>query len=186
MQHKKFALIGKGGHASEVEQFLPFQVEKFDHLEFLANDVLQYEVMIAVGDSALRKKIYDALPRYISYFSYIHPSAFVGRNVIIGDGSFVGPNCVLTTNIFIGNHALLLRGCHVGHDCNIGNFLSMMGNSVVNGNCTLGHQVYVGTNASVREKTVISNNVKVGMNSAVVKNIINPGVYAGCPASQVR
>jgi sugar O-acyltransferase (sialic acid O-acetyltransferase NeuD family) len=186
MENKKYALIGRGGHAREVEQFLSGEVTMFDHEQFISSNYTDYVAMIAVGDSNLRKKIYDALPKNVNYFSFIHPSSFIGNNVTIGLGSFIGPNCVLTTNISVGHHSVLLRGCHVGHESEVGDFTSMMSNSVINGNCKVGQYFYLGTNASVKEKITICDNVKIGLNSGVIRDILTPGVYVGCPARRIK
>jgi sugar O-acyltransferase (sialic acid O-acetyltransferase NeuD family) len=182
----KRALIGKGGHAREVSVLLPFQVDLFTDEEFLNTNYHDYEVMIAVGSSVVRKEIALKLPDDVKFFSYIHDTAIVGSQVIISSGSFVGPHCVLTCNITLGEHSLLLRSNHVGHDTTAGNFLSMMGGAIVNGNCKLGEQCYLGSNSSIREKIHITDNVTIGMNACVVKNISQPGTYVGVPCYKVK
>jgi sugar O-acyltransferase (sialic acid O-acetyltransferase NeuD family) len=182
----KRAIIGKGGHARELVSLFPFAVETFTSDEFLTKDYHEYEIMIGVGDSFLRKQILAKLPQDVKFFSYIHPSSIVGNRISVGEGSFVGPYCVLSTDISIGKHALLLRGCHVGHDCTVGDFLSMMGGSIINGNCSIDESFYLGTNSSVKEKIQICHNVKVGLNSGVVNDIIIPGTYVGTPTKKIE
>ena len=56
----------------------------------------------------------------------------------------------------------------------------------ISGNCEIGECVYFGTNASVRQKIKICDNVIIGLNAGVVKNINEPGVYAGVPVTKIK
>jgi UDP-3-O-[3-hydroxymyristoyl] glucosamine N-acyltransferase len=107
-------------------------------------------------------------------------------DVIIGEGSFIGANSIITCNIKIGNHCLLNRGVHVGHDSVIGDYFSAMPGSVVSGNVTLGDKVYLGTNSSIREKITICNDVIIGLNTGIVKDIKNSGTYVGCSIKKIK
>lgn len=193
----KKALIGYGGHAREVisqmgEELICFVDDTFikDNNKILPLsqlDINEFEVLVAIGDSEVRKKIVDKLPKETKYFTFVHPSAqLFDKNITIGEGSFIGANCILTTNILIGNHCILNRGNHIGHDTLIGNFFSAMPNSVVSGNCNIGNCVYMGTNSTVKEKIKISNNVIIGLNSGVIKNINESGTYIGTPTKKIK
>lgn len=182
----KRALIGRGGHARECVSIIPYPIELYTDEEFCKIDYNNYEVIIAVGSSKLRREIFDKLPKDTKYFTYIHPTTLIGKNVQIGMGSFIGPYCVMTTDISIGEHSLLLRANQVGHDSISGRFLSMMGGAIINGNCILGDEVYLGTNSSVKEKLSVCDNVTLGMNACVVKNIVQPGTYVGVPCYKVK
>lgn len=187
-------LIGYGGHAREVmiqmEQELPCFVDD----EYVSEksmplskfDPLKYSAMIAIGDSRQRKVMLAKLPANTKYFSFIHPSAqIMDKSISVGEGSFIGANCILTTNIRMGNHVILNRGNHISHDCIIGDFFSAMPNSIVSGNVSIGNQVYLGANSSVKEKIFLSDNIKVGMGSVVTKSLHKEGVYTGVPAKNI-
>lgn len=195
----KRALIGAGGHAQEVRAHMGdftipcfvddnywspnptniFPLSKFDPTE--------YEVIIALGSSKDRFDVAQRLPKETKYFTYIHPSAqLLAKDIRIGEGSFIGANCVLTYNIKIGNHALLNRAVHIGHDCRIGNYFSAMPGAIVSGNVTMFDLVYMGTNSSIKEKLSIYSLATIGANAAVVKHIKEPGIYAGVPAKKIK
>lgn len=191
----KKAIFGFGGHAREVivqmnEELTIFVDEPYTN-EYCKSindfDPKLYEIIIGVSDTNLRKKIVNKLPKETKYFTFIHPTAqIMDKNIIVGNGSFIGANSILTTNIKIGDHAILNRSNHIGHDTIIGDFFSAMPNSVVSGNVMIGNNVYLGTNASIREKINICNNVTIGLNSGVVKDIIDSGVYVGVPAKKIK
>ena len=149
---------------------------------------VEYDVLIAVGDPKIREKLRDKLPEETTFFSFIHPSAQIldKEGVKVGEGSFIGANCVLTTNITIGDHCQLNIGTVIGHDCLIGDFFTTAPGAKVSGNCDIGDCVYLGTNSSVKEKTAILSEVTIGMGAVVVHNIYCPGTYVGVPAEIIK
>ena len=193
----KKAFIGNGGHLREVIAHTKFDVIRFVEDEYFKDEEKtlplsqfnpkEYDVMIVIADSQVRSRIQKSLPKETKYFSFIHPSAILmDRNIVIGDGSFIGANCVITTNVKIGNHAILNRNINIGHDVVIGDCFSAMAGSVVSGNVSIGNNCYMGNNSSIREKTTICNDVVIGMNGSVVKNIDKPGTYVGVPVNKIK
>lgn len=192
----KTALFGYGGHAREVAMQIGGEITFFVD-DVYTNDIakpisefdpLEYEIMVAIADPQEREKVVNRLPRFTQFFTFIHPTAIVSQNfdVIIGEGSFIGANSIVTTNIKIGNHAILNRANHIGHDCTIGNYLSMMPGSIISGDVNMGNNIYLGTNASIKEKISVHSLSVIGINSCVVKNIEESGVYVGIPAKKIK
>lgn len=192
------ALIGAGGHAQEVRAHIgDFTIKCFvddeyweennDYIFPLSEfDPTEYEVMIAIANPKDRFEMANKLPGNTKYFSYIHPSALILSPIIIGKGSFIGANCVLTYNIEIGSHAILNRAVHIGHDCIIRDYFSAMPGSIVSGNVKIQDKVYMGNNSSIREKLIINESITIGANAAVVKDLIEPGVYVGIPTKKIK
>jgi sugar O-acyltransferase (sialic acid O-acetyltransferase NeuD family) len=194
----KKALIGNGGHAREVMSQMDIELTRFVSDEYWKEgdskllplsefDSDKYVVIVAIANSKDRENVVKSLPEKTQYFTFIHPTAqIMSDDVIIGEGSFIGANSIITCNIKIGNHCLLNRGVHVGHDSVIGDYFSAMPGSVVSGNVTLGDKVYLGTNSSIREKITICNDVIIGLNTGVVKDIKNSGTYVGCSIKKIK
>ena len=196
----KLGLFGGGGHADEVEFQLQCNWElckvdfwyvddKYVTEKLRPISEYNYEntaLIVAVGDSKKRFDVVCRLPKNTTYYFFIHPTVVFSDSVEFGVGGFIGAYSVLTTNIIIGEHCLLNRGVHIGHDCVIGDFFSAMPGAVVSGNVNIGNRVYLGNNSSIREKITICDDVIIGMNSAVVKNITEPGTYAGVPAKKIK
>lgn len=191
----KKAVFGYGGHAREVEVQLNEKVTFFVDDEY-SNEICrplskfnvdEYEMMIAVSDPKHREKILKKLPENTKFFTFIHPTTQVmDDNIIIGEGSFIGANSILTSNISIGNHSILNRGNHIGHDSIIGDFISMMPGSIISGNVTVNDRVYLGTNSTIIEKTSICSDVIIGANGVVINNIKNKGTYVGVPVKKIK
>ncbi len=191
----KLALFGYGGHAREVAAQIDDNITFFVDDKY-ANDIAkpisefdpsEYMMMVAVADSRDRFDIVQKLPKETKYFSYIHPTALVMSDAImIGQGTFIGANSILTTNIKIGDHCILNRSNHIGHDTVIGDYFSAMPGAIVSGNVIVYSMVYMGTNSSIKEKLSIHSLVTIGSNAAVVKNIEEPGTYVGVPAKKIK
>jgi sugar O-acyltransferase (sialic acid O-acetyltransferase NeuD family) len=193
----KKALIGSGGHAREVQAQMGTHLKRFvhdDYWEMGDDDLLplsqfdpnSYSIMIAVSKSKDREDIVKQLPPNTKYFSFTHPTAqLMSDDIIIGEGSFIGANSIITCNVKIGNHSILNRGNHIGHDCRIGDYFSAMPGSIISGNVTIGNRFYIGTNSSIREKILICDDVTIGLNTGVVKNILKSGTYLGHPVKKL-
>jgi sugar O-acyltransferase (sialic acid O-acetyltransferase NeuD family) len=185
------ALIGNGGHAREVQAQMSIELFRFVSDEYWKEgdskllplskfNPDEYVVMIAVANSKDREDIVKSLPKETQYFSFIHPTAqLMNDDIIIGEGSFIGANSIITCNVEIGKHSILNRANHIGHDCRIGDYFSAMPGSIVSGNVNLGNKVYLGTNSSIREKITICDNVTIGLNTGIVKDISLYGTYIG-------
>lgn len=190
----KRALIGAGGHAREVMMQIGEILPCFVDDKYVTRDTLplssfnpdEYEVMVAIGESKSRYDMVSRLPINTQYFSYTHPSALIGWDVVIGEGAFIGANVVVTTNVNIGKHALLNRASQIGHDVVIGDYFSAMPNSIVSGNVKIYDLVYLGTNSSIKQKLSIHSLTTIGLNSGVVKSIESAGVFVGTPAQKLN
>ena len=187
----KLAIFGYGGHAKEVAVQIDQPITFFTDDEFsddiilpLSNfDPQQYSIMVAIGDSEVRKKIVEKLPKETKFFTFIHPTALImDKYIEIGEGSFIGAYSILTTNIKIGKHCILNRGNHIGHDSVIGDYFSAMPGAIVSGSVKIGETIYLGTNSTIIEKKEITSRVKIGANAVVVSNINESGTYVGVPA----
>lgn len=190
----KKALYGYGGHAREVASLINEPITFFVDDQW-ANEYTRpisefdkdiFEIMIAVANSKDRFDIASRLPQGTKYFTYIHQSAIILKNVEIGEGSFIGANSIITCDITLGKHAILNRGVHIGHDSVIGDYFSAMPGSIISGNVNVGDRVYIGTNSSIKEKITVCDDVTIGLNSGVVKDITESGYYGGIPSKKIK
>jgi len=190
----KKAVFGNGGHSKEVRSYFDFEVQVFVDDEYATANVLpisyfdpnEYEIMVALSNSKTREEVIKKLPSQTKFFSFIHPSSILSGDVDLGEGCFIGPNCILTTNIKIGKHALLNRGNQIGHDCIIGDFFSAMPGCVISGNNIIGNRTYFGANSTTKEKIKITDDSTFGLNSGIVKDILEPGTYVGTPSFKIK
>lgn len=191
----KLALYGYGGHAREVavqiNQPIFYFVDDIFANELAkpisAFDPLEYRIMMAIANPKDRFNAVQKLPRETKFFTFIHSTVLLlDNNIEIGEGSFIGAYSILTTNVKVGKHTILNRGNHIGHDTIIGDYFSAMPGAIVSGSVVIGDCVYLGTNSSIKERINVVNDVTIGLNSSVVKNISEPGIYAGCPVKKIK
>ena len=150
-------------------------------------DPKEYKLMVAVGDSTIRKRLVDNLPPSTQFFTFIHETVISSKFYsVIGEGSFIGAYSIITTNVKLGKHTLLNRGNHIGHDSTIGDYFSAMPGAIVSGNVTIGNNVYMGTNSTIKEKINVTDNVTIGLNSGIIKDINQEGIYVGTPAKKIK
>jgi sugar O-acyltransferase (sialic acid O-acetyltransferase NeuD family) len=194
---RKIAIVGSGGFAREVaadlrdhavtffvdDQYITNPVEE---LPLSKLNISEYVVLVAVGDPKLRASIVERLPVETEYYTHISKHAVLldSSTIEIGEGSIICAGVVITTNVQLGKHSQLNLGTTIGHDCNLGNYFTTAPGVKVSGNVIAGNRVYLGTNATVRQKLYLVDECVIGMQAAVVKNIIEPGVYTGVPAKK--
>jgi len=191
----KKALLGYGGHAREVMFQMGENLPCFVEDNFVCNSTLplsqfdpkEYKLMVAVGDSTIRKRLVDNLPPSTQFFTFIHETVISSKFYsVIGEGSFIGAYSIITTNVKLGKHTLLNRGNHIGHDSTIGDYFSAMPGAIVSGNVTIANNVYMGTNSTIKEKINVTDNVTIGLNSGIIKDINQEGIYVGTPAKKIK
>lgn len=139
---------------------------------FQSNDL----VIIAIANNKAREKVYQYLKSRVSIFTFIAPSAIIGKFNTIGEGSIICPNVVISTNITLGNAVILNTGTQIGHDVQIGNFTSLMANIDIGGFCNIGQKVFIGTNTVIIPNRKILNDITIGAGSVVIRNHLKEGV----------
>lgn len=146
-----------------------------------AFDPARYDVVVAIGDPATRRRVVADLPAATTYATLIHPSAVLSRWVEVGAGTVITAGVVLTCHIRLGRHAQLNLHTTIGHDCTMGDYFTTAPAANVSGNCTFGNCVYVGTNAAVRQGVRLASHVTIGMGAVVLQDVAEAGTYAGNP-----
>ena len=209
--NKKFCIAGGGGFAREVftllidcvkdeninlKDWVRFVMPDKDYLktEIMGIETIcdsefnpnKHQVVIAIGESRVRKKIVGFFPKETEYATLVHPNVVCSDWVEIGEGSIITAGTILTTNIIIGKQAHLNLHTTIGHDCRIADYFTTAPVVKISGECYFGECVYFGTNASVRQGISITDNVTIGMGGVVVKNIIESGVYIGNPVRKLE
>ncbi len=187
-----YSIAGTGKKIGDIACFM-VDDEYFSDTEIMGIAVIPksrfdmdlHEVVVSIGDSALRKKIVESFPKFTKFATIIHPSVIMSQWVEIGEGSIITAGCILTCNIKIGKHAQLNLATTIGHDFVANDYFTTAQGVNVSGNCTFGECVYLGANAAVREKISLCDNVTIGMGGIVVKNINESGVFVGNPVKRL-
>jgi UDP-3-O-[3-hydroxymyristoyl] glucosamine N-acyltransferase len=120
----------------------------------------------------------------------------------VGDDVFVGPFVEVQRTVKIGNrtkvqsHTFICELVDIGDDCFIGHGVMFIndkfstggparGNMTLWKNTKVGNRVSIGSNATILP-VEICDDVVIGAGAVVTKDIAQPGIYSGNPASQLR
>ena len=120
------------------------------------------------------------------FIPVIHRSASLGPNVMVGAGSFVAHNVVLTADVKVGRHACVFHGTVIGHDTELGDFSHIYSLVSIGGGVRVGEGAAVFPGAKVVPRVAIGAGATVGIGSTVVRDVA-PGVTVfGSPAERFR
>jgi sugar O-acyltransferase (sialic acid O-acetyltransferase NeuD family) len=195
-------LIGYSGHAyvcAEVALLNCYVIEGYFELAQMASNPfnLNYlgegkvldpslSVFVAIGDNALRKKLYNqAITNENSIPILIHPKANVSKLAEVESGTLICAGAIINPLAEIGNGVIINSGAIIDHECKIGDFTHVAPGAVLTGNVVVGELCFIGANAVIKQGVTICSNVTIGMGAVVTKDITEPGTYVGAPAKKL-
>jgi sugar O-acyltransferase (sialic acid O-acetyltransferase NeuD family) len=134
-----------------------------------------------------RTKLFEELKsRGFSFVAVRHPSAWIGRECVLGEGSQLMAGVVLQNRVRIGDNAVVNTRASVDHDCAIGTHAFVAPGVVLGGNVIVGDSVFIGAGAIVLPGIEIGAATVIGAGSIVVASIPGGWVVAGNPAVKIR
>lgn len=147
-----------------------FNIEKFERL---INKKEKFEVIIAIGDPNIKRKIDLKLKKNnIKLWSFISKFA----NILI-DKKQIEDGVIIYPFVFIGNsskieeNVMIGANTSIGHDTKICKFSTIAFNCSVGGGVIIGDTTYIGSGANIRDEIKVGDYVIVGMGSTIVKLI---------------
>lgn len=201
--NRKVIIIGASGHGKVIADivlkkhdclvgFLDDGIEK--NTEILGykvlgktEDALKYhdcEFAIGIGSNEIRHKIASQYP--LNWYTAIHPSAQIGMNVHIDEGTVVMANAVINSCSKIGKHCIINTCSIVEHDNVIEDFVHISPHATLCGTVFIGEMSHIGANATIKNNIHIISNCRVGAGCVVVKDITKEGTYIGVPARRMK
>lgn len=142
--------------------------------------------IVAVGDNALRALHFsECVSEGLTPVCVIHPSAIIGRDVVVEDGAFIAAGVVVNPCAHIGHNAILNTGCTIDHDCRIGAHAHIGPGVSLCGSVRVGEGALVGVGASAIPGVRIGERAVVGAGAAVVRDVPANSVWAGVPARSI-
>lgn len=193
----EWVIVGAGGFAREVA----WQINSWDanggilmavEPEFLPDppEVGAYEVttiddalnrtdgytgwMLGVGSVQLRKRLDRAIsndPRFTVWNGFRSPHTVQAFSAKRGDGSYIGPGCVVSVGAAIGRHALVNQCCSIGHDVTIGEHAVLCPGCVLSGNVTVGDGAFLGSGVIVYPGVTIGAGSSVPAGTVVKRSV---------------
>ncbi len=204
---KKTVVIGGGGHARSVMDMALSSpgLEIVGCLDPHAKEVLDVPVIgrdedldqlyaagvrhafVALGDNALRRKLYRVLKeKGFELVNIISENAVVSPRAELGQGICVMVGAVVNVNTVIGDNCIINTNCNIDHDCNIGAHCHIAPGVAMSGMVEVGAGTHIGTGAAVIDGITIGEWSYIGAGAAVVKDIPPRVLAYGVPARVIR
>jgi sugar O-acyltransferase (sialic acid O-acetyltransferase NeuD family) len=147
-----------------------------------------HELFVAVGYSDFnrtRKRIFlQAQALGYTLPSFVHESAVVANNVVIGANcqvrelAVVQPFAHVGDNVSIGPRTLVSHHVHIESHVWLGPGVSVSGGSVI------GERCFLGAHATVRDKVTVGAGCIVGAGALIMGDCPTGGVYAATPTAR--
>jgi sugar O-acyltransferase (sialic acid O-acetyltransferase NeuD family) len=198
-------LIGYSGHAFVVYGILKTMGKTVTHycdatektlnpfnLTYLGNEqseaaqqaLQQNNFFIAIGDNAIRKKVFETLAtqNYLP-INAIHTTAVIDESATLHtQGVMVAANATINPLAQIGKGVICNTNCSIDHECIIGDFAHIAPGAVLCGNVKIGDGTFVGANSVIKQGITIGNNCIIGAGAVVVKDVPDGATVVGVPA----
>lgn len=120
-----------------------------------------------------------------SFASVMHPSAIVGREVVLGEGVQIMAGAVIQPGAHIGHNSIVNTKASVDHDCQIGNHVHLAPGVTLSGGVRIGNGTHVGTGATVIQNIEIGSSALVGAGAVIVRMVKDGAKVLGVPAREV-
>ena len=193
--------MGGGGHSKViidmVERAGKFEIQGIlDDFKSIDENILGYSVfrelkcdfdiniVVGIGDNFRRSEIVNKLRIQYSncrFPSVIHPSAQIGSDVYIGEGTVVMPGVVINSGSTIGKFCIINTSSSVDHDCVLGNYASIAPGATLGGCVKVGEFSAVSLGAKVIHSIRIGDHTVVGAGALVLSDIPERVVAFGSP-----
>lgn len=144
----------------------------------------EHPFLIAIGSNEIRGRIARQLD--VCWATVVHPRATVSEHAKLGEGTVVMANAVINACAEVGRHCIVNTGAIVEHDNILGDYVHISPGAALGGTVTVGEGTHIGIGACVRNNIFVCGGCTVGAGAAVVKDIAEPGIYAGTPAGRLK
>ena len=155
----------------------------FDDPEKLATWINEYDFFIATNwspdpahdrDRNKKKYLMDLVERVgVKCINLIDPDTYIGSDVVLGDGIFIGYNAYIEFGVKIGSFSQIHHAVGISHKSTIGR------NTIVQrkcglGNCTIGDDAYIGTWTNIftsAQRTIIGDRAVLNQGLWVARDV---------------
>ena len=155
------------GFYDDAHAALPAQVRGFPVLGDVGMlksmlSIEEVHVIVAVTDNVARLGIANSVRGLgASFFTAIHPMAYVSPEAMLGDGTVVTAGAVLHPDAAVGSHCYVGPGAVVDRDAVVGAGAWLASGAVVGSGARVGVRALIGQNASVGRKASVEEDVEV-------------------------
>lgn len=150
-------------------------------------DKPKVRVAIAIGNSASRIRVRNLIRSVCSnqFQTLIHPTAYIGANCKIGDGSMISAGAVLTCGVTLGEHVIVNVRTSLSHEALVEDFVTIAPNATICGAVSVATGADIGAGATIIQLKKVGAWSIVGAGTVVIKDVAENVTVAGNPARQI-
>ena len=199
MTLKKLIIVGAGGHAAELDEYIAYEnkltdVPVMQVIGFLDDNPANYAAyqlsaplfgaineheirldcyyLMGIANLLYRKQFIESFKAQGAHFiGLIHPSAYISPSSKIGEGVVIGPMANIGPNVSIGDFTMINSRCSMGHDTSIGRFNFISPNVCFSGFTSIGDGNLFGINSATIPGIKVGNNNKIMAGMVLDKNV---------------
>lgn len=139
--------------------------------------------IVGVGNNQTRAKRFNELKKMgLKPIIAIHPTADIGREVMIGDGTVINMGAIIATQAVIGENCIINSGAIVEHEDKIGNHVHIAPGVALAGRVTVKDYAFLGIRSVIKDYQTIGKKAVVGAGAVVVKDVADNTTVVGIPA----
>ena len=143
-------------------------------------------VICAIGAPGVRRAVVEVLTSKGAQMAiFVHDRAVLGDNVVVGIGTVVCPDVLVSCDVQIGAYVHINTGCSIGHDVTIGDYVTLSSTCNLTGNVAVEDDAFLATAVSVIPGKRIGAGSLVGAGSVVLKNVPAGVTVFGNPSTIV-
>ena len=120
------------------------------------------------------------------FFNVIHPTAYIGADVSLGEGVQLMAGCTIQPGSRIGNNVTVNTHAAIDHDCDIADHVHIAPGAICCGEVTIGQGTHLGCGAIVRQRITIGEQSLIAAGSVVIRDTISHSKVAGVPAKNME
>ena len=145
-------------------------------------------VVCSIGTGRVRKQVMERVLAnpHLRPAVLIDPAAIVGRNAQVGPGCVVCAGTVLAISSRLEAHTIVNLNCTVGHDTVLEPYCIVHPGSNLSGRVHVGACTDIGTGTKIIQGLAVCPGCTLGAGTVVVRDITEPGTYAGVPARRIK
>ncbi len=142
---------------------------------------LDASYVIAIGSGEARRRI-DALARAerrAAGATLVHPSATLGRDVVVGEGAIIGAGSRLTAHVVVGRHAHVNVNCTLGHDVIVEDFVTLAPGVLLGGGSVIEEGATISLGSVVLPSVRVGRGAVVGAGAVVARDVAPGAIVVG-------